>query len=58
MKCDSFAKNPSNYENCVVEKNEQQPIEFDESPTMIYSITHENGNGITLNKQIVKRKLL
>ena len=25
---------------------------------MIYSITHENGNGITLNKQIVKRKLL
>ena len=44
LKFDSLAKNWSNYENRVVEKNEQQPVEIslnDESPTMVYSLTHE-----------------
>ena len=44
LKVDSLAKNWSNYENRVVEKNEQQPVEIslnDESPTMVYSLTHE-----------------
>ena len=44
LKVDSLAKNWSNYENRVVEKNEQQPVEIslnDESPTMAYSLTHE-----------------
>ena len=44
LKFDSLAKNRSNYENRVVEKNEQQPVEIslnDESPTMVYSLTHE-----------------
>ena len=25
---------------------------------MVYSLTHENGDGVTLKKQIVKRKIL
>ena len=61
LKADSLTKNPGNYENLVVEKNEQQPAEIslnDESPTMVYSLTHENGDGVTLKKQIVKRKML
>ena len=61
LKADSLTKNPGNYENLVVEKNEQQPAEIslnDESPTMVYSLTHENGDGVTLKKQIVKRKIL
>ena len=44
LKVDSLAKNWSNYENRVVEKNEQQSVEIslnDESPTMVYSLTHE-----------------
>ena len=44
-----------------LKKNEEQPVEIslnDESLTMVYSLTHENGDGVTLKKQIVKRKLL
>ena len=44
-----------------MKKNEEQPVEIslnDESLTMVYSLTHENGDGVTLKKQIVKRKLL
>ena len=51
-KVDSLAKNLSNYENCVVEKK------WKESLKMVYSLTHGNGDGVTLKKQIVKRKLL
>ena len=61
LKTDSLAKNPSNYENLVVEKNKQQPVKIslnDESLTMVYSLTHENGDGVALKKQIVKRKIL
>ena len=44
-----LAKNPANYENRVVKKNEQQPIDvsLDENQTIL---THTNGVGITLKK--------
>ena len=61
LKVDSLAKNAINYKNRVVEKHEQQPVEIsinDKSPTMVYSLTHENGDGVALKKQLVKRKLL
>ena len=53
----ALAKNPANYENRVVEKNEQQPvnISLDENQTIL---SHMNGIGITLRKQTAKRKLL
>ena len=59
LKADSLTKNPGNYENLVVEKNEQQPAENslnDESPTMVYSLTHENGDGVALKKKNCKKK--
>ena len=61
LKVDSLANNPSNYENRVAKKHEQQPVEIsmnDETPTMIYSLTHENGDGVVLKKHLLKRKLL
>ena len=53
----THAKNPANYENRVVEKNEQQPvnISLDENQTIL---SHANGIGITLKKQTAKRKVL
>ena len=47
QKSATLAKNPANYENRVVEKNEQQPIDvsLDENQTFL---THTNGIGITL----------
>ena len=53
----TFAKNPANYENRVVEKNEQQPVDIslDENQT---TLSHTDGIGITLKKQTAKRKLL
>ena len=53
----TLAKNPANYENRVVEKNEQQPVDIslDENQTIL---SHTNGIGITLKKQTAKRKLL
>ena len=48
-----LAKNPANYENRVVKKNEQQPIDvsLDENQTIL---THTNGVGITLKKKIMR----
>ena len=53
----TLAKNPANYENRVVEKNKQQPVDIslDENQTIL---SHANGIGITLKKQTAKRKLL
>ena len=53
----TLAKNPANYENRVVEKNEQQPadISLEESQTIL---SRTNGIGITLKKHTAKRKLL
>ena len=53
----ALVKNPANYENRVVEKNEQQPVDIslDENQTIL---SHTNGIGITLKKQTAKRKLL
>ena len=53
----TFAKNQANYENRVVEQNEQQPVDIslDENQTIL---SHTNGIGITLKKQAEKRKLL
>ena len=53
----TLAKNPANYENRVVKKNEQQPVDIslDENQTIF---SHTNGIGITLKKQTAKRKLL
>ena len=57
QKSATLAKNPANYENTVVEKNEQQPvnISLDENQTIL---SHTNGIGITLKKQTAKRKIL
>ena len=57
QKSATLAKNPANYENRVVEKNEQQPvnISLDENQTIL---SHTNGIGITLKKQTAKRKIL
>ena len=57
QKSATFAKNQANYENRVVEKNEQQPVDIslDENQTIL---SHANGIGITLKKQTAKRKLL
>ena len=53
----TFAKNPANYENRVVEKNEQQTVDIslDENETIL---SHTNGIGSTLKKQTAKKKLL
>ena len=53
----TLAKNSANYENRVVEKNEQQlvDISLDENQTIL---SDTNGIGITLKKQTAKRKLL
>ena len=53
----TLAKNSANYENRVVEKNEQQPVDIslDKNQTIL---SHTNGIGITLKKKTAKRKLL
>ena len=56
MQLDFLGKNPNNY-NGKPEKMEQ-PIDFtlNESPTMVYTVTQENGEIAVKNSE--KRKML